>query len=542
MKQQLNLQYPCTTIHVRRGDAGIPTTPYRRYAAVQEYLDAGNVEEGSNVFLMTDDDSTLTEIQKHLKDKYNWIYFKKPRNQGIVAGFDKHIPSGDEALEMVTIASEQQLAASCQNFVHGQSGFVKSLLEEMDFDRKNVTVHYLDTEVTKEEAVQYKADQQGRVTKFLQDIEDLYQRRAQERKRELAPSATAASPTVKTSTSITETDTSNAPVVLDSIATTSELPDQTISELKCQTSEGEQCCVGWDKNVDSWWTHHPTWEISALTETSQCFQPIKNAEKATYLQQVYDNQWKGNCDNVTRSTQINSGYSAATNWLAYAFRYATMEGKPFQISRHDFPWLFGPQSESSWAYCSSQDITCFILPLSKCERDFVPKKELGSYNNDRKWSQPSHDQKEKKVFNWLKQYMMRPNQEMRRQLMVMRQPLKLTPPCTTMHVRRADSGMPERPYRRYASVQEYLDVGKVEEGETILLLTDDQTTIDEINTYHPNFNWVYLNRTRHSGVDGGWQSHLPSGDGPFEVGLCCAVTLILGQRLTPHAISSRFHL
>ena len=82
--------------------------------------------------------------------------------------------------------------------------------------------------------------------------------------------------------------------------------------------------------------------------------------------------------------------------------------------------------------------------------------------------------------------------------------------------------MPKRPYRRYAAVQEYLDVGQVEGGDTIFLLTDDQTTIDEINTYHKNeYNWVYLNKTRHRGMEGGWEGHVPSGDGPFEVRVCC---------------------
>ena len=82
-------------------------------------------------------------------------------------------------------------------------------------------------------------------------------------------------------------------------------------------------------------------------------------------------------------------------------------------------------------------------------------------------------------------------------------------------VRRGDAAMP-RQLRRYASVQEYLDVGHVEEGAHIMLLTDDNSVIEEIHKYHPNYQWTYVERQRQQGGDGGWQGHIPSGDGPWE--------------------------
>lgn len=61
------------------------------------------------------------------------------------------------------------------------------------------------------------------------------------------------------------------------------------------------------------------------------------------------------------------------------------------------------------------------------------------------------------------------------------------------------------------------DAGNVTEGANSMLLTDDTSTIDEIKEHHPNYNWVYLDRPRANGVEGGWQGHIPSGDGPAEV-------------------------
>ena len=120
-------------------------------------------------------------------------------------------------------------------------------------------------------------------------------------------------------------------------------------------------------------------------------------------------------------------------------------------------------------------------------------------------------------FEWQRQYMMRPKHVMRIELYKMKQILNLPLPCVTMHVRRGDAGFPRAPYRRYAAVQEYLDAADVEEGANIFLLTDDNSTIEEINEHHPNYKWFYLDRPRNRGVDGGWEGHIPSGKPEFEV-------------------------
>jgi hypothetical protein len=93
----------------------------RRYAAVQEYLDAAHVEEGDNIFLLTDDNSTLEEIHKY-HPNYNWTYMNRPRNNGIDGGWEGHIPSGVPEFEVLTILTEIGLASQCSKLVHGNSG------------------------------------------------------------------------------------------------------------------------------------------------------------------------------------------------------------------------------------------------------------------------------------------------------------------------------------------------------------------------------------------------------------------------------------
>jgi len=289
------------------------------------------------------------------------------------------------------------------------------------------------------------------------------------------------------------------------------------------TPKENECCVAWDVDADPWWLHNPTWEISRENESTQCFAPMQNKEKAAFFQTLYDLQWKNttDCSQIISSTQVNSGYSASINWLAYSFLKALQEQRPFQIDQHDVPWLYGPQNVSSWAYCPSQDITCYFLPLSACPRKLVVKTNLQRVvRMDRLATRPERSPTSFRQFEWLKDFMTRPRQKMRRKLMELRDSVALQLPCITMHVRRADVGIPGKPYRRYASVAEYLDAAKstIDPGANILLLTDDQSTIDEVHKYHSEeYHWMYLNRTRHHGVQGGWESHVPSGDGPLEV-------------------------
>jgi hypothetical protein len=62
-----------------------------------------------------------------------------------------------------------------------------------------------------------------------------------------------------------------------------------------------------------------------------------------------------------------------------------------------------------------------------------------------------------------------------------------------MHVRRNDAGL-NNDGRRYTSVSEYLKVGNVQKGDTIVLLTEDASTLEEIRRFHPNYDWKYPER------------------------------------------------
>ena len=49
--------------------------------------------------------------------------------------------------------------------------------------------------------------------------------------------------------------------------------------------------------------------------------------------------------------------------------------------------------------------------------------------------------------------------------------------CTWIHVRRGDSQSESKNRRKFQSLSEYLERGSVPQGETVLLLTDDEAAI-----------------------------------------------------------------
>ena len=104
-------------------------------AAVQEYLEAANIQEGENILLLTDDQSTIEEANKH-HPNYNWIYLDRPRNTGVSGGWEGHIPSGDGAFDFVVAETEKKVAATCNKFVHGHSGFLGTLFQQLSIQNE----------------------------------------------------------------------------------------------------------------------------------------------------------------------------------------------------------------------------------------------------------------------------------------------------------------------------------------------------------------------------------------------------------------------
>lgn len=97
-----------------------------------EYIDKGQIQRGETIVLLTDDASTIEEVETYHATNYNWVYLKRQRTRGTEGGFNKHIPSGDQALEVITIMSEVKLASQCDTLVAGDSGFVTIITDAMN--------------------------------------------------------------------------------------------------------------------------------------------------------------------------------------------------------------------------------------------------------------------------------------------------------------------------------------------------------------------------------------------------------------------------
>lgn len=50
---------------------------FSRIAPYKEYIENGHINEGDTIVLLTDDASTVEEVEKYHAKKYNWIYLKR---------------------------------------------------------------------------------------------------------------------------------------------------------------------------------------------------------------------------------------------------------------------------------------------------------------------------------------------------------------------------------------------------------------------------------------------------------------------------------
>ena len=284
--------------------------------------------------------------------------------------------------------------------------------------------------------------------------------------------------------------------------------------FQCDSIVASECCALWDIDGDDWWLRHPDWQVSRENATTFCFQPIQDETKANFMKNLHElQQWaKGNCSQVEKTVHISSGFGASKAWLLESFWHAYKHGKPFQLIHGKRKWLYATNDTDSWAYCPSRDTRCYYLPVSPCSRIPTKKGEHEKLRVNR------NSTKEVLQYHWLSQYLFRPRQIFRRKVWEMTQQLDIKQPCTTMHVRRADAGLPKAPYRRYAAVQEYIDAAQIPKGDNIVLLTDDQSTVEEVKKYHADdYHWIYLERVRNRGIWGGFDGHIPSKDEGLEM-------------------------
>ena len=299
-------------------------------------------------------------------------------------------------------------------------------------------------------------------------------------------------------------------------------------------------CSPWEVNVDDWWQDHPDWEVSDkhTNDTHTCFHPIASQERANLLKDAHAVQFPNNLQEGCKRLATRQIYNVGFGFNMYQafgklFYSAFREGRAFRPSiqgNPKFQWLYVPPYDTNsthWASCPTQDHECYFLPVSSCPRPVFRKDE--NFKRKIDWELFGNSKKpgnstllQQKI--WMDNYFMRPRQVLRHKFYQFMQDHNNGVPaldgeksqCSWIHVRRADA-MSEKDYaRNFYPIQKYLERGNISQNETVLLFTDDDSAIEEAILLHPEYNWVYFNRTRHRGpVE--INSHIPSHDPSLEV-------------------------
>ena len=91
-------------------------------------------------------------------------------------------------------------------------------------------------------------------------------------------------------------------------------------------------------------------------------------------------------------------------------------------------------------------------------------------------------------------------------------------PCAAIHVRRTDVALEETWARQHFAISDYLQKLKEKGTNTknILLFTDDENALEEALEVHPEYNWMYLNISRHKGSSG-YENHIAANNPANEV-------------------------
>lgn len=333
-------------------------------------------------------------------------------------------------------------------------------------------------------------------------------------------------------------------------------------------------CHLWEVDTDEWWTHHVDWEISLENATHYCFSPIQVEEKAKLFRHLYDIQMSPTaiCSKATTTIMGTAGWGAEISIVMANLKYGIKHLHPVQAGLKQHPvWKYAALYNGSMATCPSKNIFCYYLNLTHCppnpERE-TPWEGAGNHISDR----------------WLVQYITRPQTWLRhaaydftnKHLMIHRassaasnntnatMPVTATSSearstsnllaldritkeqvpidsCIVIHVRRSDVVLENR---RYYTISEYLDElwnqtsHKPSDNPYFLLLTDDANAIGEALALHRQYNWMYFDRPRYRGSEGGWDSHFPSGSPKAEVVAIHAITRVVRQCATTFVYST----
>ncbi|KAL3762749.1 hypothetical protein ACHAW5_006560 [Stephanodiscus triporus] len=217
-----------------------------------------------------------------------------------------------------------------------------------------------------------------------------------------------------------------------------------------------ECCFSWGVDLDEWRTHHPDWGVTRSESDAYCLSKFEEPKAAFF--------------------------------------------RGLNTSK----WMYATNDTSSWGFCDTTDLNCYILPIGNCMNTF-------GVNDPVKGAGPSTPN-----YTWIYEYLMRFNHRamyhIQKRIDEASHVVNLGDNCTVIHVRRGDSGMPRGSHRKYVGLVEFIREGGIGPGDPVLILTDDETTIYEAETFYPEYNWIYIDRPRVNITYGGWEGLIPSGD------------------------------
>lgn len=304
-----------------------------------------------------------------------------------------------------------------------------------------------------------------------------------------------------------------------------------LREMKSGIDKGH-FCVPWEVDMDSWWNHAPEWDVTSENDQGLCFtRGETTSPRLQFLQRLHDLQWGGNCSLVYTKQMWSAGWGADLSNIADGILFGLQEGRPFQVAfkKTNQVWHYAALKNGSKAACSSKDMFCFFLPLSRCESGKI---DTTPYRATlRTYQQHSH---------WMIPYIRRPKQWLRRRVFefIKEHVPTISTPCAVLHVRRGDIVLEGNNSRRYYPISDYLEMLNTTK-KNILLFTDDANAIEEALHFHPHKNWMYIAKKRYRGKEGGWKEHFPSGDPTFEViALLAELSLARQCDVLVHTVSS----
>jgi hypothetical protein len=317
-----------------------------------------------------------------------------------------------------------------------------------------------------------------------------------------------------------------------------EIPATALFDAPWYESAGidttKEFCVEWHIDTDEWWTHQPDWIVTGENDTHYCLGPIlDNPEKAQFFRDLYRNQFQNDCSRTHTRMMINQGWGSDLHGVFEGLAYGLELQRPIQFWLSYGPWIYtvGPQATINGTRrfingqvgqqkpaCRSFNMECYFLPLSNCVPG-GPYEETGI---------PENYYFNTPVAGWFLEYATRAKTVLRhrifRYLADRRTAPAIVTPCTILHVRRADVVLNQEvshDIRRYYPIADYINNANVAIPgalhHNILLLTDDHNAIAEAEDQFPQYHWMYLNRTRHRGAEGGFENQIPSGDPVQEV-------------------------